>query len=241
MKYREFLEKINEFVDKEVRKEVNRLLKEEPEDPKSPFGKYAFDLNRDDVPKDQKEPNTRIENQALDALEDYIGLNAKQKLTTMAPLLLNMVKQGKYKPILDPGSRSVYRVMQVPQLVANKLLRMELGPNNSSGYAGPGVLQPYGGKISGWTSNPELIRDFSGIGEGNAMILFVAGTRNNNFFGNPGHLAVAAGEEEFAQEMEVIGLGPIRFGGAAYVLLYDDNNSYFDSIEAEDRLLELIP
>lgn len=228
-------------VDKIISETLKNFVDEEPEDPKSPFGKYAFDTYRKDIPNNEKEKDTPIEKKAWDAVERYIGNNEKAALNNMAPLLLNLVKQGKYKPILDPGRRPVYRLLQLPKELAEKVLRIQITPEQPSGTAESGVLMPTGGgKVSGWMADPSIIREFPGLGSGNVMILFVAGTNGNNFFGAPGKLATAVNAPEYEYEMEVIGLGPIRYTYAAYVMQYDDERHYFDSAETEDELLRLV-
>lgn len=219
---------------------VERVLHEEPEAPGAAFGKYAFDATRTDIPNNAKETETPVEQLAYQALHDYVGANQKEKLTQIAPLFLDLVKKGLYKPVLDPGVAEVYRILQLPQEEASKLINFQISAEQPAGVANGGQLKPVDGQVSGWTSNPKLISEFQGIGEGNTFLLFRAPTQGNNFFGRPGVVAVAAGEQYFAHELETIGYGPINYDRVAYVLMYDKTGKYFKGKESYAKLLQLI-
>lgn len=89
----------------------NMTLEEEPEAPDAPFGKYAFDDKREDIPEEEKEKMTPEEYKVYNALSNYISGNEKVWLDKVAPALLDLTKRGLYKKILDPsGTRFVYRI-----------------------------------------------------------------------------------------------------------------------------------
>lgn len=220
---------------------LESILAEEPETDDAPFGRYAFDNARKDVPQQNKQQNTPQEEEAQEALKDYVGNNQKEKLAAIAPLMLDLVRKGMYQPILDAHSVPfVYRILQVPQNLATQLTGQQISGQQPAGLGKGGTLKPHDSNVSGWTSNVNLVKDFQGIGDGNTMLLFRAPTNGNNFFGKPGQLAVVAGEPQFAKEMETIGVGPINYDRVAYVMLYDDEQGYFDAQEAFVKLIELI-
>lgn len=220
---------------------LHAMLLEEPEADTAPFGRYAFDNMRKDIPQPDKQEDTEAETEAQKALKDYVGNNQKDKLAQIAPLMLDLVNKGLYQPILDPkASGFVYRILQMPDNIASGLVGAQITGQRPAGLGKAGALKPHDSNVSGWTSNANLVTEFQGIGDGNVMLLFRAPTKGNQFFGNPGQLAVVAGEPQFTQEMETIGVGTIKYDRVAYVMLYDDNVGYFDAQEAFAKLIGLI-
>lgn len=206
---------------------MGSFLKEEPESGfNAPFGKYAFDDKRKDVPQDQKEPPTPEEDKVDAALGSYIAGNEKQQLDAVAPMLVSLVKQKKYQAILDPsGTQFVYRIMQVPEALASKLLGTQVNDQTPSGLAGAGVLNPSKAKVSGWTSDANLVLKFEPMGdaEGTTLLLFRAPVKGNTFFGKPGELAsVVSPDHKF--EMETIAVGPVKYDKAAFVVTTNEEN-----------------
>jgi hypothetical protein len=200
------------------------LLKEQafakPEAPPSAeLGQYAFAPSRTDTP-DPKEPNTNIEDKILKALKLYVGTNHKSHLSQVAPDILKLKKLGYYKSVLDPSKYSeVYRFL----IITGEVLAEILGVPEitaQEGVSGPGVLNPRAGDISGWTVNP---KQFMSWGTSNEYIaLFIAPVNGNQFFGNPGTMAVSIGmDAEYQQEMETIAVGPVRYSKCYYEFMPD--------------------
>jgi hypothetical protein len=221
---------------------MDSFLKEEPESGfNAPFGKYAFDDKRKDVPQDQKEPSTPEEEKALDGIETYMDQNSKDKLDAVAPMLVNLAKQGKYAAVLDPsGTQFVYRILEVKRDVAQKMLNVaSITDEAPFGAAAAGVLQPNKNRTSGWTSDINLVKSFSPLGDGgDCLILVKAAVKGNAFFGKPGDLARAI-SPGFTKEMETIAVGPVRFVKAAYCLTIKTDGQWFDH-NAPQKLIELI-
>jgi hypothetical protein len=226
----------------------NMTLEEEPEASDAPFGKYALDVYRNDIPSDEKESMTPVEREAAYALSSYVTGNAKGKLSGMASILLDLVKKGLYKPILDPSDTDfVYRILVLRDLakleaVTGKKIEKE---DEEYGLTGPGTLYPIKERVSGWTSDINLIATFSAMGVmGDVFAVFKAPVKGNAFFGKPGVMTGAV-DKAFEVEMETIGVGPIEFVECAYasmqqlggVTLTQQINS---TDEARDLVMKLL-
>jgi hypothetical protein len=209
---------------------------EAPED--EVFGQYAFAMNRDDTPI---EPNTPEENEVEDAIVAYMTRNYKGGLNNKAPELLDLVKKGYYKKVLDPSAYSVvYRLLEVPETVFEKLTHKKQNELDPIGVLGPGVLPPDDDNVSGWTANPDFLTGGSmGFGKGKVVALFEANVQDNTFFGNPGELAKAVDKPDFVVEKETIAYGPVKYNKCSYVFR-GFSSGIFDHTEAVTRALENI-
>ena len=212
---------LNEFLEYQ---EPSAGVNEEPEAETDVFGKYAFDTDREDVPEEEKEPHTRDELMALIALKSYMTTNRKSGLDKVAPQLVDLTKQGKYAPVLDPSGVSfVYRILTLDTDDASKLLGVEISNENSTGKVGPGVLTPNKGSVSGWTSDIQLVHDFHGATAAqDVVLLFKASVKGNTFFGKPVALAMAV-DPDMAHESETIAVGPVKYVAAAWTKTLDTN------------------
>lgn len=212
---------LNEFLEYQ---EPSAGVNEEPEQETDIFGKYAFDTDREDVPEEEKEPHTRDELMALIALRSYMTTNRKSGLDKVAPQLVDLAKQGKYSPVLDPSGVSfVYRILSLSKEDASKLLGVEISHEAPSGKVGAGVLSPTKGSISGWTSDIHLVEDFHGAtdqDDKNTLLLFKAPIKGNTFFGKPAALAMAV-DPDMAHESETIAVGPVKYVACAYTMTWD--------------------
>lgn len=205
-------------------------LKEEPEPEGAPFGKYAFDDERPEIPETEREQPTPDEKEAYSAIASYVSFNRKSDLDKSADLLLSLVKKGLYKPVLDPGDGlTVYRIL----LLSKAEDIQEIVPASQEdieepyGLFGPGILVPKGSRISGWTSKFKLVLSFTAQAEGENHIFMVFKAKvgaPNAFFGKPGVLATIT-DYVFASEMETVAVGPVHYEAAVFVNLkkFGDN------------------
>jgi hypothetical protein len=207
--------------------------KQEGEAPRdAEFGRFAFAPTRNDTPT-PKEPNTKSEEEARQALISYIAQNKKGPLSAKAEQLWDLHNQGYYSKILSPDQYTeAYRFIRLTKESFAKLVGMEPSKVQMYGVLGPGTLNPTNGNISGWTVSTKLFtkEGFDGYGDGDVIALFVASIQNNKFFGNPGILAKAIGEPHYVAEMETIAVGPVQYTKCSYAKLTEQdlwNDQYF--------------
>jgi hypothetical protein len=192
------------------------LLFEEPEQgPNAIFGKYLFDKTRDDIPKPDREKETGVEDSFREAFKHYLNDNWKGELSKIAPTVLKTMEDGLYPRILLPGISIVYRVlaMKIPQaLTLLGMTEAELtsreNPSSITNY----VLSPVGEyPIQGWTADNSVLKGFMNFDSKKEVIVsFRASTANGKFFGAPGELARASGNDANIYEMETISYGPVK-------------------------------
>lgn len=197
--------------------EAQKMEGEAPRD--ADFGRFAFAPTRQDTPT-PKEPNTKSEDQALQALKTYFDKNQSGPLSLKAKQLWDLANQGYYSKVLSPGEYSTaYRILRMTSEQFSVLSGLAPEAIRSFGTMNAGTLAPKG-TISGWTVNPKLFVDNDvGYGEGEVIALFIAPIEGNKFFGNPGFLAKAVGSPMFQYEMEVIALGPVQYSKCSYAKL----------------------
>ena len=204
---------------KTLREFYQFVLKEEAEAPaNAEFGQYAFAPTRKELPS-PKEPNTREEEEAKEAIEDYLVSNRKGDLDQQALKLYQLAQQGYYKKVLSPDEYSeAYRILETSaETLASILGVKDLGVE---GVTGPGVLRPHEGNISGWTVNPKfLIKNMPNYGKGYMIAVFAADIGSNKFFGNPGNMASAVDVAEMDVEKETIAIGPVNYTKCSYAKL----------------------
>lgn len=220
---------------------LESIVYEEPESGfNAPFGKYAFDDKRHELPKDQKEKPTPDETKAAQAIDLYLTQNDKSQLDGVANQLASLAKAGKYQPILDPsGASVVYRILQVRRDVAAKILRVPVDDQHLEGTVNGGTLTPNNTRVSGWTTRKELVREFSPLGDGgDTLILLAAPVKGNTFFGKPGEFARMF-SPGFQSEMETMAVGPVKFSKAAFCVLQTEDGNYRDA-NGPETLLRLI-
>jgi hypothetical protein len=216
-------------------------LREEPETgPDAPYGKYAFDAEREDVPPAEKEEPTPEEAKALDALKAYMGPNDHSKLDPIAPELLSLAQKGKYSPVLDPsGAQFVYRILILARDVASQRLNVKIDDQTPFGMAGPGTMQATRSITTGWTSDIKLADSWIG-GKGDTIVIYKATVKGNSFFGKPGDLAKAIGAPpDTVAEMETIAVGPVKYVSASFALKVDAQGKPISRIAAK-KAVELI-
>ena len=196
----------------------SKMLFEEPEAFSDPLGSYAFDSHRKDIPQNRKEPDTEFEADVRYAVDRYVLANSKGALEREAPRLLQLVQQGKYKPLLDPGHPTVYRGLNFgdgfkvgPVFPGVELIAGEVGSLRNGIYQPPAKHQ-----ISGWSSDPEFMATMVEINSFAAPTCFViqAYVLDNpqSFFGNPERFATdVTGRNDYHEEFETISLGNIRY------------------------------
>lgn len=210
--------------------EAKKMEGEAPRD--SEFGKFAFAPTRNDTPT-PKEPNTPSEEQAKQAIATYLTTNKKTALDGQAAKLLDLHQQGYYSKILDPGSYpEAYRFLRFGQKELVAITGINPANIRAYGTLGPGILNPQGSIVSGWTVSTKLFtkHGFDGYGDGEIIAIFVAPIEGNKFFGNPGVLSKAVGEPHYATEMETIAVGPVNYSKCSFAKLTDEdmwNDDYF--------------
>lgn len=195
---------------------LQRLLFEEPESGFGAiFGKYLFDKTREDVPSSAKERETKIEDDFRMALRDYLNINSKKDLSALAPTLFQTIENGLYQRILKPDITTVYRVlaMRIPQaLTILGMTEAELVAQKSPSSIKGFTLSPQGEyPIQGWTSDNSILKGFMNFSyKKEVIITFKTTTANGKFFGVPGELARALGNDANISEMETISYGPVK-------------------------------
>jgi hypothetical protein len=210
--------------------EAKKMEGEAPKD--AEFGKFAFAPTRSDIPS-PKEPNTKEEEEARQAIATYLTSNTKGPLDAKAKQLLSLQQQGYYSKVLDPSAYSeAYRFLRFTKKELTAITGIDPANIKSYGVLGGGTLVPHGGNISGWTVSTKLFTkdDFDGYGDGEIIAIFVAPIEGNNFFGNPSVLSKAVGEPHYAFEMETIAVGPVQYTKCSYALLSEEdmfNTDYF--------------
>jgi hypothetical protein len=194
---------------------LQRLLFEEPHSPDDIFGKYLFDKTRSDISKLDKEKETRVEDSFREAFKHYLNDNWKGELSRIAPTVLKAIEDGLYSRILRPGTSTVYRVlaMKIPQALSildmtEAELTAQETPNSIANY----VLSPVGEyPIQGWTTDNSVLKGFMNFDSKKEVIIsFRTTTANGKFFGAPGELARASGNDANIYEMETISYGPVK-------------------------------
>jgi len=239
MTMRTLWEYINLLVEEEVVSSKSKKAKGQgvipPEAPRDAlFGSYAFAPTRKDIPS-PKEPNTPEEEEAREAIVQYIVNNDKGPLNAKALELLKLHQQGYYQKVLDPGKyKQVFRFIRMNRNEFASLVGQDVKSLRTYGVLPGGVLKPHDGQISGWTVSVKLFtkEGFDGYGDGDVAALFVAPVAGNKFLGNPGVLARSVGEPMYANEMETIAVGPVNYEKCSYALLSEDE-------EFDDGLLRV--
>jgi hypothetical protein len=225
-----------------LKKLLESFVYEEPEVDTAPFGKYAFDLKRTDIDDDEKQQNTPTEDTVAAAIYSYISNGSKKRLGAEAELLLGLVKQGLYKPVLDPsGTDFVYRVLSADRGRASRMLGVEITDKTPYGVVGPGSLNPVGNtEISGWSSDKQLVLEFGpslvGVPRKDVLLFYKAPVQGNLFIGKPGVLASIL-YPNHADEMETIAVGPVKYLKASYCIAATTNG---ELMQPAKKILELI-
>lgn len=211
---------------------LQRLLFEEPEQgPEALFGKYMFDDQRKDIPKNEKEEPTSAEEDALSALARYVGFNDKSDLDKVAPTLLDLKQKGLYAPMLDPlkgGRINVYRMLFLTIETAASVFGID--PNKQNGRIPAGTVNPVGSSpVQGWTTDPSMFKTLLRT-EGNdrkPVFLFLKASlqNNSNFFGNPKRLAGTA-DEDFKHERETFAVGPVSYDKGVYFISQPNQDNH---------------
>jgi len=92
---------------------VEQIISEVAEAPENaPFGNFLFAPRRDDLtPDEQKEQNTKIEQEFFNALKDHYSGRDSEGLGMLAKKLLSVKQKGWYSKILTPVNEIVYRFL----------------------------------------------------------------------------------------------------------------------------------
>lgn len=195
----------NRIVDSEIDKVINDKIKKyfsiftlKTQNATSVFEKIAFADQRPDIADDNKEKNTAIEDDVLNALALHINDNEKiQKRES--DVIKNILRKGKYSDMfIKPSGDYVYRGMHIKLDLVDKL-------KNKSNF----VFLPKGGQSSSWTSHENIARNFSKY-YGYAGVVLKASTHtNNNRLLDLVSLYSIRRLSGYRDEREIIGLGPI--------------------------------
>ena len=212
----------------------------EPEAPEgSIYGQYLFAPERSsEVPE---EPNTEPEETRLfDALKDFMGSeNNHQKLQSLVPEILEVMKRHEYSPVLEAGSATVYRGMTLPQKTVESMSAggsitkesLKLGKGADApevlyfAVSKQGSLDPREKKsiLQSWTTNLSVALQFSLESEYTAgpgvPVIFVANTSDSMFFGKPEKISSIIRGNSY--EKETISIGPVNYSGFVYAIPVD--------------------
>jgi len=221
---------------------LSDLLYEGTAEPEAPigsiYGQYLFAPERSgEVPE---EPNTEPEETRLfDALKDFMGSeNNHQKLQSLVPEILEVMKRHEYSPILDAGSVKVYRGMTLPQKTLESMSdggsitkeSIKAGKTADApevkyfAVSKQGTLNQRQNKsvLQSWTTNLSTALQFSLESEysaGGVPVIFVANTSDSMFFGQPQKLSTIIRGNSY--EKETIGIGAVNYSGFVYAIPVD--------------------
>jgi hypothetical protein len=192
------------------------LFEEEPEDPKVIFGKYLFDRSRAEIPYEDREEETPEEMDFKYALQQYFHDNEQDDLLNHTDTALDLSQKNLYSNILTPGEVTVYRTIAMKLLGASKLLNISV--EDLSTLETPGVLTGFtltprlSRPIQGWTTKTSIAKNFADFMSREVIISFKTTTSKNNgkFFGVPGELARASGNNDYISERETISYGSVN-------------------------------
>ena len=158
----------------------------------------------------------------------YIN-NDKTGLDRLAPLLLNLLSQGKYKDLLDPTNyKFCYRLLVLDLNSLAKIYKTtpDIIKKYNASVTKQGNLNSFGSKVSGWTIEPEMLFNMSDKIHVNNIVddyvvIFKAEINKSNFFGNPDILSgiVTGG---FQEEKEVLAFGNINYLSSVFVKINND-------------------
>jgi hypothetical protein len=181
-----------------------------------------------------------------------------------ANMFLDLMKKHKYQPVLDPDTSMVYRglgfdkVDQFMNFIATHgvtsfttydIVGNELDTEGKSfpqvvqtqpfmtieGTLGPFVLNPAKGSlVQSWSEVVDIACGFANQ-TGNGGIVLRAITEENDFFGTPGELAVAA--KTNPSERETISVGPVKvaMGMFVYSRKFVDEVTFIEKIQELER------
>ena len=197
----------------------------EPEaEPTDIYGQYLFANDRKDI--EAREENTPEEDSVGGDFIDYYENNKKKELAKQVPALLKLLQAGKYKKLLAPPNKPVYRGIVIEKAKIVRLLK-KLGLQsledayNEHGdetpartIATPGKIRPVNEPIQGWSLMLSVAREFAEpkhIDSKYMPVIFVANpyTKGNRFVINP--LVQKTLEPDVSDEFETISYGPVTY------------------------------
>lgn len=231
-----------EFIDQVV---LSELAPEADED--EVFGQWLDPEKRN---LGVKEPNTPEENNAIQALRSFMSWTNNPALLSAnggkyAKMFLDLMKNHKYEPVLNPDTSFVYRGLDFGEtgkwvdFFANHKVdyfsaydvhgnevdvqgKSFLEVLQSGGYSeiegtmSPFVLQPIGGAlVQSWSDSVDVACGFANQ-MGRGGVVLRANTEENNFFGTPGEIARLAGASP--GERETISVGTVQVSMGMFVI-----------------------
>jgi hypothetical protein len=189
------------------------------------LGKVAFGPERSDAPK---EPNTPVEDEMFQALDQHFFDNESEDLEKFAPKLISLATSNKYSKVLKPNPGIAYRILSYVSLkLGSKILGITvkdiLQQSNKAVYV-PSTVKVNSPvqKIQSWTMVPEVERFSSLDGsygapnedDGRLYILMKANVPSSGkFFLNSNAVEVMP---ILPNENEVISYGPVKLSGASF-------------------------
>lgn len=199
-----------------------------------PYGEYLFAKKRKDLKGTPAgtEEDTPEEAALFKSFADHYSYS-DYTLGDKAPLLLDLIKQGKYTKLLAPPPGPYYRLITD---LSVELLASMLGIDEQDLVEGVpttvktgGVMKPGGSGagstgIHSWSTNLDSSWIFGDLQAesymyaGSAAVILKA-IGGKNFFVNPEGMSNVTGMSEFiATQSEVISYGDVPFDSAVYII-----------------------
>lgn len=229
-----------EYAQCQVLRAMSHLLVEsEPEaDKDDVYGEFLFgtaDVRPDVVPE---EPDTAAEQAFKKSLMAWFKGDRNALSRELVNSLVDLKRQGKYLPVLDPGDGRVYRMLSVdyekwPGLNSDE--RLELEQKHSLVVPGRKLPLQRGKIVGSWTKDPEMfLSSYShfdallGGGGKNTLAICVAdiGANPSGFLFNPEHTGKLAGR--YSYQAETLQVAPINLVECHYYLI-DPNKTSSDA------------
>lgn len=174
-------------------------------------------------------PNASTERELKTAIKAYVIDNDKEPIVARIEGILQLLKDKRYERMLSVKKHGfAWRFLDtVDKSAMETILGTKLRASKTPVKLGAGKLPPDHRGLSSWTVNPRSLifsGYFSVIPENSHLVLVKAPVRGDNvFFCNPDELVSAlklrrSDANGYALEREVIGVGPVEYEDAVYVL-----------------------
>jgi hypothetical protein len=203
-------------VPKIIAKEKEQVEKAAEAPPKAPLGRLAFPGHRKNKPF---EADTEREEELYNDISAHFNENEPLNAAD-AKLLKTFLDKGWYEDVFHEPNGSIYRGMSVNADWLKMALKVKKLSNHGS-VTKSFTFTPRGGSSS-WSTSKSVAQGFKSSGDGNFNVILHAKTEQNpkRFLTGPGGLYKVDGFNEFPDEKEVVGIGPIK------VFKVEWNNNY---------------
>lgn len=215
-----------------------RLLEASQAGKDDPYGEYLFSKRRRDLKgtPEGSEEDTEEEKELFKSFVDHYN-DSDYTLGDKAPLILDLIKNGKYAKLLAPPPPPYYRIivdldkssianmlkMEEDDLIEGRPVLMRQGGEMVPGGTGSGSTG-----IHSWTTdllNTNLVDDFQMQQGVTVLIMKVKKAHSpNNFFVNHKEMSNVVGlPRVVTTESEVISYGPVNFDSCVYMILSEES------------------